>query len=288
MSRLEELNKFDDRELLARVLQAEAGNQGVSGKLAVGSVIRNRVQEPGYGDSVRDVITQPGQFSPVNYYTGYAGGEQGVDFEKIRPDEDTYAVADAILTGRYEDPTGGATHFYNPDISNPDWGREKAGGDWMGIGSHIFGRANAGREDYEAPTSNQTTEARRAQYGLGDRDPGTTLDVLKAVQSGDMTKDEAQKYVSEELLQGVEGGSAYDTLQDEKISLGDFMASMEALEQVGRAPETTVISSGAATFPNSRTNLLSARARSARPGSQAIGRLGLESLLANNPLLGIR
>jgi len=133
-----------------------------------------------------------------------------------------------------------------------------------------------------------TPEARRAQYGLGDRDPGTTTDVLKAVKRGDMTKDEAQKYVSEELLQGVEGGSAYDTLQDEKIGLGDFMASMEALEQVGQAPEPTVVSSGPATFPNSRTNVLSARARSARPGSQAIGRLGLESLLAQNPLLGIR
>jgi len=81
MSRLEELNKFDDRELLARVLQAEAGNQGLTGKLAVGAVIRNRAEESGYGDSIRGVITKPGQFSPVNYYTGYAGGEQGVDFE---------------------------------------------------------------------------------------------------------------------------------------------------------------------------------------------------------------
>jgi len=272
MSRLEELNKFDDRELLARVLQAEAGNQGLTGKLAVGAVIRNRAEESGYGDSIRGVITKPGQFSPVNYYTGYAGGEQGVDFEKIRPDEDTYAVADAILTGQYEDPTGGATHFYNPDISQPDWGREKAGGDWMGLGSHIFGRANAGRADYEAPTSDQTPEARRAQYGLGDRDPGTTGQVLAAVRRGDMTKSEANKYVSEELLEGIEGGSAYDIAsRDDEESfldrLGDAAAYMD-FAGVGQAPEQPDFRSLSMRINEGRQNT----------GARALKRMGIASL----------
>ena len=35
MATLEDLNRFNDRELLARTLQAEAGNQDVIGKLAV-------------------------------------------------------------------------------------------------------------------------------------------------------------------------------------------------------------------------------------------------------------
>lgn len=283
-ARLEELKQYSDRELLARVLQAEAGNQGVAGKLAVGSVIRNRAAEGGYGQGIRGVITKPGQFSPVNYYTGYAGGEQGVDFSRIKPAEDTYAVADAILSGQYEDPTGGATHFYNPEISQPNWG-QAAGGEWMQLGAHVFGRANAGRDSYRAPTSNQTEEARRAQYGLGDRGPGNTAQVLQAVQRGDMTKAEAQKYVSEELLEGIEGASAYDMLQDQKAAESRGMAMLgEGLEMLNEGQPEPV----AAPSPRSLSLRLYRGRPSATPGTQAIGRFGLESLLRGNPLLGIR
>lgn len=134
----------NDREVLARTLIAEAGNQGPLGMLAAGSVIMNRARTPGYGDGVRGVIMKPGQFSPWNSVTGYAGGEQGQDMAAIRPTSEAYSVADRLLSGQYEDPTGGATHFYNPDISTPSWG-QSAGGDWTRIGAHVFGRADAGR-----------------------------------------------------------------------------------------------------------------------------------------------
>jgi hypothetical protein len=87
---------------------------------------------------------KPGQFSPWNSVTGYAGGEQGQNMAAIRPTSEAYSVADRLLSGQYEDPTGGATHFYNPDISTPSWG-QSAGGDWTRIGAHVFGRADAGR-----------------------------------------------------------------------------------------------------------------------------------------------
>lgn len=283
-SRLDELEQYSDRELLARILQAEAGSQGVSGKLAVGSVIRNRAAEGGYGQGIRGVITNPGHFSPVNYYTGYAGGEQGVNFERINPAEDTYAVADAILSGRYDDPTAGATHFYNPEISQPVWGT-KSGGEWMELGDHVFGRANAGRDSYRAPTSDQTPEARRAQYGLGDRGPGNTAQVLQAVQRGEMTEDEAGQYVSEELLNGIEGASAYDLLQDQKEKEAQGMAALgEGLQMLSDSqPEATP-----APRARSLPMRLSPGRPSATPGTQAIGRFGLEGLLGGNPLLGIR
>jgi hypothetical protein len=54
----------------------------------------------------------------------------------------------------------------------------------------------------QAPVSQATPEARRAQYGLGDRAPGTDAMVVEAVRSGDMTKAEALRYVSEDLLEG--------------------------------------------------------------------------------------
>ena len=131
--------QIDDRELLARTLQAEAGNQGVGGLLDVGSVIMNRVG--GNGGSLRNTILKPGQFSAWNSFTGYAGGEQGQDMAKMKPDARAYMVADNLLSGDYTDATGGATHYYNPSISNPSWGAN-AGGNWTKRGDHVFGRAD--------------------------------------------------------------------------------------------------------------------------------------------------
>ena len=131
----------NDRELLALTLQAEAGNQGLDGMMAAGSVIMNRANTSGYGNGLRGVILKPGQFSSWNSLTGYAGGEQGQDMTKMRASDDAYRAADDLIAGGYEDVTGGATHFYNPAISQPNWG-QKAGGDWKKIGDHVFGSAN--------------------------------------------------------------------------------------------------------------------------------------------------
>jgi len=134
--------RTDDRELFARILTAEAGNQGPVGMLAAGNVVMNRASQPGYGNGVRGVIMKPGQFSPMNSVTGYARGEQGQNIDAIRPDETAYMVADSLLSGTAGDITGGATHFYNPDISNPSWAEGK---DFTRIGDHVFGRADADR-----------------------------------------------------------------------------------------------------------------------------------------------
>jgi hypothetical protein len=268
--------ELDDRELLARLLQAEAGSEGPLGMLAVGSVIRNRANARGYGDTIRDVMMKPGQFSPLNSITGYAGGEQGVNFDRLQASETAYAVADAILSGEYDDPTGGATHFYNPDISTPSWGRE-SGGDWMTLGRHIFGMADAGRDTYQAPTQSQATpEARRAQYGLGDRDPGTTAQVLQAVAAGDMTKSEAARFVSEDLLEGVTGSSAFDMLNKEEPEeeasfmdrLGDAAVGLD-FAGVGQAPS----------MPSRLTRGSGVREGDSQAGTRALQRFGLESLV---------
>lgn len=135
---------YNDRELLARTLTAEAGGEGLLGMLAAGAVINNRVGTGGYGDSLRDVILKPGQFSAWNSLTGYAGGQGGLDMQSIRATEEAYQATDKLLSGDYEDPTGGATHYYNPAVAQPKWGMT-AGGDWKPIGNHVFGNADAGR-----------------------------------------------------------------------------------------------------------------------------------------------
>ena len=139
------------RDILAKTLEAEAGNQGAIGMLSVGSVIMNRMMNPNYANNLHDVILQPGQFSVWNKTTGYAGGEQGVDVANMQASETAYAITDQLLDQNYNDPTNGATHYYNPNISNPAWG-EKAGGNWTAIGDHIFGKPqNKGKKSMVAP-----------------------------------------------------------------------------------------------------------------------------------------
>lgn len=133
-----------DRDILAKTLMAEAGGEGYGGMLAAGAVIDNRRKGGGYGDGWEGVIMKPGQFSAWNGVTGYAGGEGALNMSSMSPSEEAYAAADAILTGNYQDPTGGATHYYNPNVANPKWGQQ-AGGDWTTIGNHVFGFADAGR-----------------------------------------------------------------------------------------------------------------------------------------------
>ena len=129
------VDNLSDVELLARTLEAEAGNQGFDGMLAVASVIRNRA---GSADNIRATILKPGQFSAWNSFTGYAGGAQGRNMKTIEPSANAYSAANSAFGVGFEDPTGGATHYYNPDLANPSWGAQ-GGGNWNRIGDHVFG-----------------------------------------------------------------------------------------------------------------------------------------------------
>lgn len=146
-------NEMSDLEILARTIEAEAGVEGYDGKLAVGAVIANRAASGRHGKDIKGVILKKGQFSPWNSYTGYAKGEQGKDMLKLKPTKASYAAAQSILMGDYEDPTDGATHYVNPEISTPDWfgalKRSKRG--TVAVGSHLFGNPdNAKKYDGKA------------------------------------------------------------------------------------------------------------------------------------------
>ena len=59
---------YSDRELLARLIECEAGGEGREGMMAVAGVVMNRVHVSG-GEysrvgqgSIRKIIFQPGQF----------------------------------------------------------------------------------------------------------------------------------------------------------------------------------------------------------------------------------
>lgn len=98
---------------LARIIEAEAEGEPYLGKVAVGSVVMNRVDSDAFPDTVKSVIFQQlngrYQFSPV------ANGK----IYRVKPSEDSYRAAREALKGA--DPTNGSLYFYNPKISTSKW-----------------------------------------------------------------------------------------------------------------------------------------------------------------------
>ena len=107
---------FSDRELLARIVECEAGGEGDTGMKAVASVIMNRVQVT-YGEygrlyTIREVIYQPGQFTCVKESVGGRYNPQNV--YNMRPTEVEYDIADWAIAGNRLTNLGFALWFFNP------------------------------------------------------------------------------------------------------------------------------------------------------------------------------
>jgi len=98
-----------EKDLLARLVRAEAEAEPYSGKVAVASVVLNRVASPDFPNTVTAVINQSGQFTPVS------NGE----IKKAADAASKKAVAEALT---YSYPTAAnSLFFYNPKTSTSRW-----------------------------------------------------------------------------------------------------------------------------------------------------------------------
>lgn len=114
-----------DIELLAQIVHAESKGEPYTGKVAVASVVLNRVVSPGFPDTVEGVVKQKNAFSCV------VNGQINVV-----PNSDSYnAVKDAI---RGIDPTNQALYFYNPKIATCNWMKNVSKKNVKSIGQHVF------------------------------------------------------------------------------------------------------------------------------------------------------
>ena len=103
---------FTTRELLARLIQCEAGGEGDNGMRAVATVIMNRATIP-YGEffrvseggDVRKIIEQPGQFVCMRGTVGGRTNPQNV--WNMTPEEVHYEIADWALNGGIFSPVAG-------------------------------------------------------------------------------------------------------------------------------------------------------------------------------------
>ena len=101
-----------EKDLLARLVTAEAKGEAYKGKVAVVAVVLNRVKNHQFPDSIHQVIYQKRQFQPV---------DNGM-INKPAVKEAKKAVNEAIAkNGQITD----ALYFYNPDKTDSKWLRSK-------------------------------------------------------------------------------------------------------------------------------------------------------------------
>ena len=114
-----------DKDLLARLVTAEAKGEPYEGQVAVATVVLNRVENEQYPDSIKEVIYEKRQFQPV---------DNGM-IHNPATEEAKKAVNEAIVkqgTGK------GSLNFYNPKIVDSEWHRSKTV--TAKIGNHVFSK----------------------------------------------------------------------------------------------------------------------------------------------------
>ncbi|HJB56181.1 MAG TPA: cell wall hydrolase [Candidatus Flavonifractor intestinipullorum] len=93
---------------LSRIIYAESGNQSLEGKIAVGNVVLNRVAHPQFPNTVKGVIFQANQFTPV----------QNGSINRT-PSSESVIAAKLCLDGA--NTAGSSLYFVNPSVSPNSW-----------------------------------------------------------------------------------------------------------------------------------------------------------------------
>ena len=110
---------YSDRELIARIIQCEAGGEGDNGMKAVASVIMNRVNVSdgeysriSQGGSIRNIIFQPGQFDCVRETLFNQYNPQNI--YNMTPTDIHYNIADWVMAGNRLNEIGECLWYLNP------------------------------------------------------------------------------------------------------------------------------------------------------------------------------
>jgi len=138
---------YSDRELIARIVQCEAGGEGDNGMKAVATVVMNRVNvssgeylRVSQGGNIRNIIFQQNQFDCAtdNLYGRY----NPQNIYNMTPTDVHYSIADWALSGNKLNEVGNCLWYFNPFSSNcaSTFPRNGSGTFHTRIGEHCFYR----------------------------------------------------------------------------------------------------------------------------------------------------
>lgn len=114
---------YSDRELLARIIQCEAGGEGDNGMKAVASVIMNRVNVAdgeyariSQGGNIRNIIFQERQFDCAS--DNIFGRYNPQNIYNMTPTDLHYYIADWAISGNRLNEIGECLWYLNPFSSS--------------------------------------------------------------------------------------------------------------------------------------------------------------------------
>lgn len=110
---IEEETRLGDMELIAQLVEAEAGNQIFEGKCLVVDVILNRLENPNYPDNVEDIIFQRGQFSVTTNgaWEKAAWNMKESDFAAVAVEYELHSNKDVLYFNNCKAVSGSGTPF---------------------------------------------------------------------------------------------------------------------------------------------------------------------------------
>lgn len=115
----------DDIYLMSQIVYAESKGEPFEGKVAVASVILNRVLSPNFPNTVEEVVFQRNAFSCV------------IDNEiNVSPSQECFDAVYEAISGH--DPTREALFFYNPETATCAWMQHVDKTNVTPIGHHVF------------------------------------------------------------------------------------------------------------------------------------------------------
>lgn len=134
---------YSDRELLARLIQCEAGGEGDNGMKAVAGTVMNRVHATG-GEyarigqgELRNIVFQKDQFACAAEMAGQVYNPQNIF--NMEPEQIHFDIADWAIAGNRIADVAESLWFYNPFRPEcADFFPSKVGYWQTRIGNHCF------------------------------------------------------------------------------------------------------------------------------------------------------
>lgn len=121
-----------DKELMARLVHAEAGGESYAGKVAVATVILNRLDNANFPDNIPGVIYETYENGKIFAFEPVQNGEI-----KKYADKDSIRAVDEAVRDRGKGK--GSLFFYNKETSTSKWIEENRTVT-ITIGNHTFAK----------------------------------------------------------------------------------------------------------------------------------------------------